>query len=113
MLSFVIRNLISNAIKFTPKNGKVTIAVEQIKLNKKLYNKISVHDNGIGMEENYMNNIFDVGQTISRHGTEEEGGTGMGLPICYEFVRKHGGNIWVESTLGEGSHFFFTLPVNK
>lgn len=113
MLSFILRNLVSNAIKFTPKNGKVTIAADQVKISKKLYNQISVRDNGIGMEKNYMDNIFGVGQTISRRGTEEEGGTGTGLPICYEFVKKHGGDIWAESTPGEGSHFFFTLPVNK
>lgn len=111
MLSFIVRNLLMNAIKFTPKTGKILVESSEELKNKQRFLKIAVHDTGVGIDKDYLERIFDIGQNVSRPGTENEKGTGMGLPICYEFVKKHGGDIWVESTPGDGSHFFFTFPM--
>jgi len=110
MLSFILRNLVMNAIKFTPVNGKILIESKSITHDGKKSTQIAVHDTGIGIENEYLKRIFDIGQNVSRPGTKNEKGTGMGLPICWDFVKKHGGDIWAESTPGEGSHFYFTLP---
>jgi len=110
MLLSVLRNLISNAIKFTPKNGDIRIGVNMIEYDGKRFTKISVKDTGVGISAEDHVTIFDIGQNISKSGTENETGTGMGLPICYEFVTKHGGNMWFESEPGKGATFYFTLP---
>lgn len=110
MLAFILRNLIMNAIKFTPREGKILVESEQVRRRGEKSVKIAVHDTGIGIDKEYLQRIFDIGQNVSRPGTENEKGTGMGLPICCEFVKKHKGEIWVESMPGEGSHFFFTIP---
>jgi len=113
MLSFILRNLIMNAIKFTPQNGKITIESTFLDREGNKLVQIAVKDTGIGMDRKYMEHIFDIGQNVSRPGTENEKGTGMGLPICSDFVTKHGGKMWVESSPEEGSQFFFTLPVDQ
>ena len=106
MLSSVLRNLISNAIKFTNKGG--TINVEAVEKPDEIL--VSIRDNGIGIKQQVLENLFrlDINQTIT--GTEGEKGTGLGLLLCKEFVEKHNGKIWVESEPGKGSKFFFTLP---
>lgn len=106
MLLTVFRNLISNAIKFTNKGGFIKIYAEQNKTE----STITVSDNGLGMDQATMNSLFDISQIQTRSGTEDEKGTGFGLLLCSEFVEKHGGKIWVESELGKGSNFKFTLP---
>ncbi|RLD80361.1 MAG: hypothetical protein DRJ10_07530 [Bacteroidetes bacterium] len=109
MLSTIIRNLISNAIKFTQKEGTVEIGIQT---NHGLSeHKTYVKDNGIGIPKKIQSDIFEVGESTSTKGTEGEIGTGLGLILCKEFVDKHGGKIWVESEVGKGSEFIFTLPV--
>lgn len=113
MFSFILRNLVSNAIKFTPREGSILITSKKVNYKGSKSMQIEVHDSGIGMDALYCEQLFDLGQNVSRPGTEDEKGTGMGLSICYEFVKKHGGDIWVESEPEKGSHFFFTLPLNR
>ena len=106
MLKTVLRNLVSNAIKFTNAGGTIRIkALEQAGLV-----SIYVSDNGIGIPPVTLSRLFDVSQNISTTGTAKETGTGLGLLLCREFVEKHGGRIWVESEIGKGSNFIFTLP---
>jgi signal transduction histidine kinase len=106
MIKTVLRNLISNAIKFTHKNGKVE--VKAMPENKNIV--ISVSDNGIGMTKETIAKLFRIDANLTTHGTEDEKGTGLGLFLCKEFVEKHGGRIWVESEAGRGSTFKFLLP---
>ncbi|MBL7969272.1 MAG: PAS domain-containing sensor histidine kinase [Prolixibacteraceae bacterium] len=105
MLKTVLRNLISNALKFTPVNGKVEISASMERTEV----EISVKDNGIGIQPEEMEKIFKIGSNISKRGTQNEKGTGLGLILCKEFIEKMGGKIWVESTVGIGSRFIFTL----
>jgi PAS domain S-box-containing protein len=106
MLNTIVRNLISNAIKFCNPGGKIEL--EAISKNNEI--EISINDNGVGISEELKSKLFkaEVGMTLV--GTSHEKGTGLGLLICKEFVEKHGGKIWVESNLGQGSKFIFTLP---
>ena len=106
MLQTILRNLITNAIKFTNSGGIVYVKaiLEQNHL------KITIEDNGIGMNDETRNKLFSLGGNLTTNGTENEKGTGLGLILCKEFVEKHGGKIWVESEIGKGSRFIFTLP---
>lgn len=103
-LSIVLRNLITNSIKFTPKAGKIAIAATQTEKNI----EIVVQDSGVGISKEQQERIFKT--KSSTRGTEGEKGTGLGLDICKEIVEKNGGKIWTESMLGKGSIFRFTLP---
>lgn len=107
MIKTILRNLVSNAIKFTDKGGVITIAV----YSKDKNTEIIVSDSGRGIEKDRLNNIFKENGAISKNGTNSEEGTGLGLILCNEFVKKHGGKIWVESEIGKGSKFVFTLPL--
>jgi CheY-like chemotaxis protein len=109
MLQSIIRNLISNAIKFTPKEGEITISAG-VTENKTMV--IVVKDSGIGMSNTLKSKLFHINVNSSRPGTEGEQSTGLGLLLCKEFVEKHKGEIWVESEEGSGSSFYFTLPSN-
>jgi signal transduction histidine kinase len=106
MIKTILRNLISNAIKFTHKNGRVEV-MAMISNNQV---EISVSDNGIGMTNETMAKLFRLDGNLSTRGTENEKGTGLGLFLCKEFVEKHGGKIWVESESGKGSIFKMVLP---
>jgi signal transduction histidine kinase len=108
MLKTILRNLISNAIKFTHENGAINISVTQTDSN----TTISISDNGIGINPDGLTKLFDISQIFTTTGTEKESGTGLGLPLCKDFVEKHGGKIWVESEVGKGSEFKFTLPLS-
>lgn len=109
ILSTIFRNLISNAIKFTNQGGYINILAttngHQI--------EISISDNGVGMSEETILKIFDPSTTMTSLGTDNEGGSGLGLVLCREFVKKLGGHLWVESEEGQGSNFKFTLPLNR
>ncbi|WP_462282141.1 tetratricopeptide repeat protein [Salinivirga cyanobacteriivorans] len=111
MLSTIVRNLISNAIKFTPKSGRILIGAEITDDNESV--EIFVQDNGIGIPKEVQPVIFDIGENAITQGTGNEKGTGLGLILCKEFIEKHGGHIWVESEIGKGSVFKFTLPLKK
>ena len=106
MIKTVLRNLVSNAIKFTNNGGTININAKQIDSNI----TISVSDNGIGIPPDNLTKLFDISQVLTTTGTAKETGTGLGLLLCKEFVEKHGGKIWVESEVGKGSDFKFTLP---
>jgi signal transduction histidine kinase len=108
MLKTIFRNLISNAIKFTNKNGTININSEENSGNV----TISVSDNGIGISQDNLAKLFDISKVLTTKGTAEETGTGLGLLLCKEFIEKHGGKIWVESEVGKGSDFKFTLPIS-
>ncbi len=108
MLKTILRNLISNAIKFTNNEGKIDVLAEPS--GKEVI--ISVSDNGVGIEPEKLTNLFDFSQINSAPGTANEKGTGIGLLICKDFIEKHNGKIWVESEIGKGSVFIFSLPVN-
>ncbi|MCX7913228.1 MAG: ATP-binding protein [Thermodesulfovibrionales bacterium] len=104
MIGRVITNLLDNAIKYNLQNGKVII---------KLKNRIEdilveVIDTGIGIPEEHISYIFDAFYRVSR----EAGGTGLGLTVTKNIVESHGGKIWVESRVGKGSTFYFTIPKN-
>jgi two-component system sensor histidine kinase/response regulator len=107
MLNTVLRNLISNAIKFTNHGGAIKILAVQNSGNV----TISVSDNGVGIPPDNLAKLFDISQVLTTTGTAEETGTGLGLLLCKEFVEKHGETIWVESEMGKGSSFKFTLPL--
>jgi len=109
MLTIIVRNLVSNALKFTPKQGKVTVFAEII--NNEVV--IKVLDTGVGISNAKLTKLFNSLTNSSSKGTEKEHGTGLGLLLCKEFVDKHGGSIWVESTEGKGSDFIFTIPIQK
>lgn len=106
MLSLVIRNLIGNAIKFTPNGGKVTIGDY---VTEDLY-FISVKDTGIGIEEERVKNLFEIDKVKSTHGTSNEIGSGLGLIISNECVKKCGGEIKVYSIIGKGTEFLIKFP---
>jgi signal transduction histidine kinase len=106
MISTVLRNLLSNSIKFTNTGGFINVSV--VKRENELM--VSVKDNGVGISEQALENLFRIDVSHSTSGTKGEEGTGLGLLLCKEFILKHNGNIWVESEIGRGSEFLFTLP---
>jgi len=106
MIHTVLRNVISNAVKFTHKGGKIKVSAEK----DKDHIKILVEDNGIGIKKEHMDNLFSIDNNYSQPGTQNETGTGLGLLLCNEFIKIHSGKIDVESKEGKGSRFYFTLP---
>ncbi|GET22460.1 PAS domain-containing sensor histidine kinase [Prolixibacter denitrificans] len=106
MVDTILRNLIANGIKFTHPRGKIRIHTEQ---NENQLT-VSVADNGIGIEKEAIDKLFQIEYSYSTTGTARESGTGLGLLLCKEFIEMHGGKIWVESKPGKGSTFRFTLP---
>ncbi len=106
MITAVIRNLISNSIKFTNAGGKIDIKVNSYEADKLT---VCVEDNGIGMNNETINNLFRIDSNHTTLGTANEKGTGLGLILCKEFVEMNKGKMWVESRFGEGSAFFFTI----
>ena len=107
MLETILRNLISNAIKFTKQDGTVTVSA----VTKSNFAEIAVSDNGVGISEEDQKKLFRIDTKFQTNGTAEEGGTGLGLILCKEFAEENGGTIYVNSTEGKGSRFIFTLPL--
>jgi len=108
MLRTILRNLITNAVKFTHKKGRITIKAG----DNKNHLEISVSDNGIGMTSEIISKLFKIDSNLSTRGTNDEKGTGLGLVLCKEFVGNLGGSIRVESEAGKGSTFKVTLPLD-
>jgi PAS domain S-box-containing protein len=116
-----LTNLLNNAIKFSPKGSTVWLTAEFADshrkrnrtrpLNRGTYVRFCVRDQGIGIPEDKLEVIFDRFQQVDASNSRQQGGTGLGLAICRELVQQHHGQIWVESRLGEGSAFYFTIPV--
>ncbi|MBY0358903.1 MAG: DUF4118 domain-containing protein [Candidatus Obscuribacterales bacterium] len=105
-LAQLFQNLIGNAIKFQKdKAPEVHVSAQQLQ-NEWLF---IVNDNGIGMEQKYLMQIFEMFKRL--HATREYPGSGLGLAICKAIIDSHHGKIWVESELGKGSRFFFTIPL--
>lgn len=109
MIAAILRNLISNAIKFTKSGGIVDISSKKSK--NKDFIEVTVTDSGIGISPDVLKDLFRIDRNTSTKGTDNEEGTGLGLLLCKEFVEKHHGEIWVESELGRGSDFKLTLPI--
>lgn len=107
MIETVLRNLISNAIKFTPKKGKIVVSAQ---VNEKDI-LFLINDNGVGIDKNNLTKLFRIDKDFSLPGTENETGTGLGLILCKDFIEKHNGKIWVESELNVGSTFYFSIPI--
>ncbi len=112
MTSTIVRNLISNAIKFTHSFGKIIISAKQSNADEKMVD-FSVTDNGIGMSEQLITEIFEKKTGPIELGTNNEKGSGLGLLLCKEFIEQQGGKISVESQKGKGSIFSFTLPLHS
>ncbi|MEI6276634.1 MAG: PAS domain S-box protein, partial [Prolixibacteraceae bacterium] len=106
----ILRNLVSNAVKFTSSHGKVEVLAKRSE-NESV--EISVRDNGIGMNQKLLDNLFIVGSQLNRKGTIGEPSTGLGLILSRDFIEKQGGRIWVESKEGLGSTFYFTIRSNS
>lgn len=106
ILNTVLRNLISNAVKYTPNNGHVEISLERQPDNSYW---ISVKDSGVGIEPNDLTKLFRTDIIHTTRGTNNEGGTGLGLILCKDFVSKLGGDIWVTSKVKEGTTFTFSI----
>jgi signal transduction histidine kinase len=107
LIGTVIRNLLSNALKFSHRGGHVLVTGSR----DGGMVTVSVHDDGVGMDEETLALLFCLDNKITRPGTEGETSTGLGLVLCKEFVEKHGGRIWATSSPGQGTTFSFTLPL--
>jgi signal transduction histidine kinase len=108
-MDIVIRNLLSNALKFTPNNGHITIGY----VDRDEYLEVYVKDTGIGIAESVQEKILSKNTTITTYGTNNEKGTGLGLSLCIEMVVKNGGRLWLKSELNEGTTFYFTVPKGR
>lgn len=106
MISTVLRNVISNAIKFTGDNGRILIKAS----NNENEVIVSVNDTGVGISVDKIGKLFSIHENSSTHGTRDESGTGLGLILCKEFIEKNKGRIWTESEVGVGSTFYFSVP---
>jgi PAS domain S-box-containing protein len=106
MIDLVIRNLLSNAIKFTPSGGRISVSAE----DDGKFLIVSISDTGVGIDPEDMSRLFQFEEFHTTTGTAGEPGTGLGLIICQEFIKKHGGEISIKSELDKGSTFTFSLP---
>ncbi len=106
MITTILRNLVSNAIKYTHPGGEILISADITQEGL----TVAIRDNGIGINKDLLGKLFRIDENHSTPGTENEKGTGLGLILCKEFTEKHGGKIWVESEVGKGSTFIFTIP---
>ncbi|MEN8193509.1 MAG: tetratricopeptide repeat-containing sensor histidine kinase [Bacteroidota bacterium] len=109
MVSSVIRNLIHNAIKFTNESGNVTTYTD----SSNGITSISVQDNGVGIPEDNMEKLFEIGNKVSTYGTANESGAGLGLILSKEFIDKNSGTIVVKSDVNKGTTFTINLPNTK
>lgn len=108
IFSLIIRNLFYNAIKFTPTKGSIEL---EVKLNDKYQCEVKVKDSGIGMEREQITRLFEKKRVETKSGTHGEIGTGLGLLLVIDFIKKAKGKINVNSIPGKGTEFIVTLPV--
>ncbi len=116
MVTTVLRNLITNAIKFTPRNGEIVVSTDLVELPEKyntLFAEISVSDTGIGISQEVIDRILKNDDTFSTLGTDKEKGSGLGINICIDFLSKHDQKLIIENNKEGGSTFKFYLPINK
>jgi signal transduction histidine kinase len=106
ILKCIILNLLNNGIKFSKINSQVKVSFE----SSELVDTIKVQDSGVGMSIDKLNDLKDLGKCDSTLGTEGENGAGVGLSLCFQFIKKLNAQITIESTLGEGSIFFVIIP---
>ena len=108
----VLTNLLSNAIKFSPSESVVRLSVAQVALaDAPTHLQFTVQDEGRGIPADMLERIFDRFHQVDASDSRIKGGTGLGLAICRSIAQQHGGAIWAESTLGQGSRFCFTIPL--
>jgi PAS domain S-box-containing protein len=110
MFKSILRNLVSNAVKFTRRGGRITLSAAPEGTG---FVEFSIRDNGVGMDKKLLDKLFLLDDQAYRKGTDGEPSTGLGLIICRDLVEKHGGKLWVESEDGVGSVFYFTMPINN
>ncbi len=108
MIQSVLRNLINNAVKFTPVGGTITITGKA----DNDHVTVSIGDSGAGIPQAHRDRIFTL-ESVTTPGTKDEAGTGLGLFLCKEFVERNKGKIWYESVEGKGTTFYFSLPEFK
>lgn len=109
MIGTILRNLLVNALKFTPRNGSITVGIS----DEKNFCVLRVRDNGIGIAPDKIDQLFNIDSPNKTKGTEQEQGSGLGLILCRELIQKHGGHIQVESEAGKGSEFRVFIPFRK
>jgi two-component system sensor histidine kinase/response regulator len=107
MIATVVRNLVSNAIKFSEPGSSVQIDSSRCGTMA----EVSVRDWGKGMSPEDRAKLFRIDVHFTTPGTMKEKGTGLGLVLCRDFVRRHGGEIWLESAVGRGTNVHFTVPL--
>jgi signal transduction histidine kinase len=110
MLLLIFRNLLTNAVKFSNPGTSVYIVNGE---SDDRFITMGIRDEGVGMEPDKMKYLFKAEKQETRPGTKGEKGSGLGLMLCKEFIKRHNGKIWVESSLGKGSVFWFTVPLNE
>jgi PAS domain S-box-containing protein len=108
----VLTNLITNAIKFSPYQSTIELSISE-EIDDQPYLLFSIRDRGRGIPAQNLQNIFERFQQVDASDSREKGGTGLGLAICRDIIEQHGGKIWAESVLKEGSTFFFTIPIHS
>jgi signal transduction histidine kinase len=110
----VLTNLLSNAVKFSSQGGTICMNASTERSNAESSNLsvlFTVQDHGRGIPADKLETIFEQFQQVDASDSRRRGGTGLGLSICKNIVEQHDGSIWVESCLGQGSTFFFTVPL--
>jgi signal transduction histidine kinase len=106
MVLLILRNLVANAIKFTNKNGEIVISAKE----ENDFYRIEVSDNGVGIEQDKIDQVFSLDKKTTTYGTNNEEGNGLGLVLCKEFVKFNNGKIGIESKIDHGTKVWFTLP---
>jgi signal transduction histidine kinase len=109
-IAHIVGNLIGNAIDFTPHGGRVWVRARQIASERGSECLIEVGDTGIGIDPEHHELVFREFAQVDASASRQHHGTGLGLTIARKLVELHGGRIWLQSGLGEGSRFFFTIP---